>query len=189
MTEPTDITEVGNLPSTSEDAAREAREQADAYDSLFAPIELPLDDGDSMMIPPHPDYGMLDDPRMEAYTELMFEVDTEYEREPDIIIPEQEVDGGIRMPGEVVRGKLKVPYRRLVKGKSVLVKPPHSIGFVQAVLGEDEYKRLRAGGKGAKDVWKIWADQSVRIKERQLSDRKSQGSSVAVAPVPASNRK
>lgn len=189
MTEPTDITEVGNLPSTSEDAAREARDQADAYDGLFGTTDLELDDGSFVKIPPHPDYGMLDDDRMEAYTELMFEVDTEYEREPDIFIPEQVLEGGMHLAAETKRGALKVPYRKLVEGKSQLVKPPHSIKFVIAAIGEKEYERLRAGGKSASDVWKVWADASVKIRGRQTADPKSAGSPVVMAPVPSPDSK
>lgn len=181
--------EPDDLPTTSEDAAREAREQADAYDSLFAPQPLELDDGGVVMVPPHPDYGMLDDDRMEDWDELMFAVDTEYDREPDIFIPEQHVKGpdgndtGIVMPAETRRGGLLRPFR--TKGK--LVKPSHSVKVVIACLGEVEYKRLRAGGRCAADVWKIWADTSDKIKGRQASDPKSEGSTVAVAPVPASD--
>lgn len=173
-----------NLPNTNPDAAKEARAQADAYDSLFANIELELDGGDTITIPPHPDYGMLDDDRMAEYEQLLFEADTEYEREPDIIIPDKTLDSGSVVPGETLRGALKRPYRRLIDNKPVLVTPPYSVRVVSAALGEAEYKRLRGGGKSAADVWKIWGKQGLALKERQAGDSKSDGSTVDLAAVP-----
>jgi hypothetical protein len=72
---------VRNLPNTAPDAAKQAREQADAYDSIFADVDLELDDGSVVKIPPHPDLGMIDDERMEAFEELLFEVEETYDRE------------------------------------------------------------------------------------------------------------
>lgn len=171
--------------------AIEARTQAEAYDSLFANRELALNDGTVMSIPPHPDFGMLDDERTEAYEELLFEVDTIYDREPDIYIPEQRLrdpetgnETGRVIPEETVRGALKRPFR--INGE--LVKPPYSIRVVQAALGELEYKRLKEGGRSAADVWKIWGQQGLEVKERQALDSKSNGSPVDVAPVSPRNR-
>jgi hypothetical protein len=157
------------LSIASPEAQAEARTQADEYDSLFGNTELELDGGATVSVPPHPDYGMLDDDKMEAWDELRFEVDTVYDREPDIHIPEQTLDGGLKLNAETQRGALKVPYR---KG-GALVKPAHSVKVVQIALGEAEYKRLRDGGRNASDVWKIWGKQSIAIKERQQRDSKS----------------
>jgi hypothetical protein len=170
------------LPTASSDAAAEAREQADAYESLFASHELEIDGG-SVTIPPHPDFGMLDDERLEDYEELLFEVDTEYDREESIYIPEQHLDNGVTLPASEQPGALKRPYRK----NGVLVKPPHSVRVVQAVLGEAEYKRLRDGGKSAADVWKIWGKQGMEVQERQSADPKSNGSTVDLASVPEAN--
>lgn len=182
---------VRKLPSASEDAQAEAREQADAYDSLFGATPLELDDGSVVMIPPHPDYAMLDDDRMEEWDELLFAVDNIYLREPDVYVPEQRLkddkgnETGIVMPAETHRGALRQPFQKLDdKGKPELVKPPHSIKVVQIALGLDEYNRLKAGGKNASDVWKIWGEQSLRIRERQQRDSKSAGSPVDLAAVP-----
>lgn len=165
-------------------AASRAREQADAYDSVFAPILLDLDDG-SIEIPPHPNLRMLDDDRQAEYEELLFETES-YDREDDIHIPEQRLrdangnETGVVLPAQTRRGDLKVPYRQ----EGVLVKPPHSVRVVQVALGEKEYARLRAGGKNAADVWRVWNDQGLRIAERQVVDSKSNGSPSTVAPVP-----
>lgn len=167
-----------NLDATSPAAAAEAREQADAYDSLFANREITLDDGDTVSIPPHPDLRMLDDENMAAYEELLFEMDTTYDREHDIFIPEQRLkdsDGketGTVVPAETIRGNLKMPFRRTTKntdGEDVteLIKPPHSVKVVIAALGEDTYKRLREGGRSAADVWRIWSTQGLEVKQRQ----------------------
>lgn len=180
MTEPTPR----NLPHTSPDAAAEARDQAEAYESMFATTDLELDDGTILKIPPHPSYNMLDDDRMAEYEQLMFEVDTEYEREEDIYIPEQKLDNGITLPSSTQRGALKMPLRRLDEnGKPVLVTPPHNVRLVQVALGEKNYELLRAGGKSSADVMRIWTDQSLKIRERQQRDSKSDAGTVDLAPV------
>jgi hypothetical protein len=153
-------------------AGHRAREQADAYDSVFSSINLELDNGDSIELPPHPNLQMLDDDRQAAYEELMFEVES-YDREPDIYIPEQKLDSGIVLPAETKRGELKRPFRK----NGELVKPPHSVRVVQVALGDAAYARLRAGGRCAADVWRCWNEQGMRIAERQVVDRKSNGSS------------
>lgn len=181
-----------NLPHTSPDAAAEARAQADAYESLFGDTDLPLDGGDTIKIPPHPDYGLLDDDRMEEYEALQFAVSNEYDRESDVYIPEQRLkdpttgqETGVVLPPQTVRGALKLPYQ--IDG--VRVSPPHSVKVVMAALGEAEYKRLRDGGKSSKDVWKIWGQQSLRIQERKQRDDKSASSSVDLAAVPQADSK
>ena len=114
------LDEPGDLPGKSATAAREAREQAEAYESVFAPTPLELDDGTVLQIPPHPDFGMLDDEQMGEYEELLFEVEG-YDHEDDL--PEQHLDSGITLPGE--RGALKRPYRK----DGALVKPRIRCGW------------------------------------------------------------
>lgn len=63
------------LPNTESDAASKAREQAEAYNSILADQELELEDGSILKVPPHPDLGMMDDEQMEAYEELLVEVE------------------------------------------------------------------------------------------------------------------
>jgi len=184
-------TQPRNLPHTSPDAPRQAREQADAYDSVFADVDLELDDGTTVKIPPHPDLGMIDDERMEAYEQLLYEVDEEYDREEDIIIPEQRLrdpstgqETGVVIPETTQRGMLKRPYRK----NKELVKPPHSVKVVMAVLGEDEYARLKAGGRSARDVWRIWGQKGLELSQRQSADPKSNGSVVGLAPISSADR-
>lgn len=181
-----------NLETTSAEAAAEARAQAEAYESLFASTPLELDNDEVMMIPPHPDFGMLDDDNIEAYEELLFERDENYEREPDIHVPEQRLrdantgeETGIVLPADTQRGALKRPFRiKDAQGQVKLLKPPWSVKVVQAAIGETEYKRLRAGGKCAGDVWKIWGKQGIIARQRQVGDPKSIGSSVDLEAVP-----
>lgn len=160
------------LPTASPE--EEARAQAEAYDSLFSNQELELDGGRKLSIPPHPDFGMLGDEETEAYEELLFERDTEYEREPDVIVPEQrlkDADGnetGVVVPGETIQGAVKRPYRRIgADGKPVLVKPSWSVRVVRAALGETKYKELTEGGRCAADVWRVWGKQGLEAKQRQ----------------------
>lgn len=183
-----------NLPNTSNKAAREAREQAEAYDSMLADIELTLDDGSTIKIPPHPDLGMLDDERMEAYEALIYETES-YDREEDIFIPEQRLrdpetgkETGVVLPSDTRKGALKRPYRKTDKdGNTQLITPPHSVQVVQTCLGELEYKRLCEGGYSAKDVWRIWGRQGLELRERQSNDPKSAGSGVDLATVPTTD--
>jgi hypothetical protein len=178
-----------NVATTSETAPAEARAQADAYESLFGNIDLELDGGETLSIPPHPDYGRLDDDRMEAYEEYLFEIDTAYDREDDIFIPEQIIRDDNsneigRLPSSTQRGALKRPYRK----DGVLVKPPHSIKVVQIALGDVDYKRLKEGGKSSKDVWAVWGSQAAKIAERRAEDSKSARSAVDLAAVSTANR-
>lgn len=170
------------LPTAS--PVKEAREQAEAYDSIFAPTPLELNDGSTLMVPPHPDFGMLDDEQMEDYEDLLMEVET-YDRDEDIYIPEQTLENGIVLPAETRKGNLLRPFRK----NGVRVKPAHSVRVVQAALGPDDYAKLRAGGRSAADVWKIWGKQGMEIKERRLFDSKSDGSSVAVESVSEADSK
>ena len=174
------------LPNAASDAGSKAREQADAYNSFLADQELELEDGSILRIPPHPDFGMIDDEQLESYEELLVEVES-YDREDDIFIPEQKLrdpetgqETGVVLPAETQKGALKRPYRK--DGK--LVKPPHSVRIVQAVLGPEKYKALRAGGRSAKDVWRLWGEQGLELRQRQLTDSKSDGGSVDLEPVP-----
>lgn len=188
-----------SLPSARDKFAAEARAQAEAYDSIFNPVELELDDGKSTLkIPPHPDLGMLDDDRMDAYTELQFERDTKYERESDIYIPEQRMrdpktgeETGVVLPSQTQEGNLKVPYRWAVSGdgheKGDLVKPSWSVKVVKAALGDHAYDLLRAGGRSSADVWRIWSKQMIEVKARQEFDSKSHGGTLDLASVPASD--
>lgn len=173
------------LPNAASDAGTKAREQAEAYNSLLQDQELVLEDGSILKIPPHPDLGMIDDEQLEDYEELLVEVES-YDREDDIYIPEQKLrdpdtgqETGVVLPAETQKGALKRPYRK--DGK--LVKPPHSVRIVQAVLGEEKYKQLRAGGRGAKDVWRLWGEQGLELRQRQLNDSKSDGGSVDLGAV------
>lgn len=168
------------LPSAS--PVSQARDQAEAYESLFASTPLELNDGSVLMVPPHPDFGMLDDDRMEDYEDLLFEVES-YDRSEEIYIPEQRLDSGVTLPAEVKKGELLRPFRK----NGVRVKPAHSVRIVQAALGPDDYKKLRDGGKSAADVWRVWGKQGLAIQERRLFDPKSNGSSVDLESVSASD--
>jgi hypothetical protein len=122
---------------------------------------------------------MLDDAQLEAYEELMFEVES-YDREPDIYIPEQRLENGVVLPAETRRGRLLEPYR--LNGE--LVKPPHSVRIVETALGPEAYEQLRAGGRNAADVWRVWNEQGLRIADRAEVDSKSNGGARGLAYLP-----
>jgi hypothetical protein len=177
-----------NLPHTSPKAGDQAREQAGAYDSLFADTVLELDDGETIDIPPHPDLAMLSDEAMEEYEELQFEMES-YDRDEDIFIPEQRLrdsdghESGVVLPGSTQKGALLRPYRK----DGVLIKPPYSVRVAKIALGEAGYKQLTEGGKSSADVWRIWGTQAAELRKRQADDSKSDGSSMAVEAVSATN--
>lgn len=175
---------VRNLPTTKPNMGPQARDQANAYKSVFADTPLELDNNQgTILIPPHPDFGMLDDDRMDAYEDLIFETES-YDREPDIYIPEQKLDNGIVLPEETKRGNLIRPFRKTDEnGVTKLIKPPHSVRVVQCALGEELYAKLKAGGKSAADVWRIWGEQGMEIRERRGRSTPD-GGAVALAAVP-----
>lgn len=171
------------LAKPNPSANRQAREQATAYGGLFASHQLELDGGDIIEIPPHPNLRMLDDDRQEQYEELLFEIES-YDRGPDIYMPEQTLPSGVVLPAETKPGPLLEPYRK--DGK--LVKPPYSVRVVQVALGEETYRKLRAGGRCAADVWRIWNTTGMEITERSDFRPATNGSSSGLAAVPAPDR-
>lgn len=178
------ISQRRNLPNTAPNAGAQARAQANVYDSLFADTKLELNDGSFMSIPPHPDLGMLDDEQMDAYEDLMMEMET-YDREEDIFIPEQRLldangnETGVVLPASTEKGQIKRPFRK----DGVRVKPAHSVRVAKIALGEEGYQRLRAGGRSAKDVWRIWGRQAAELADRAAADDKSAGSALDMAAV------
>lgn len=184
-----------DLPTKSPTAAAEAREQAELYDSIFAPTTLTFDDGSSISIPPHPNLRMLDDDQQSEYDQLLFDSES-YDRAEDIVVAEQKVyDKDTKqvittIPASTRRGPLLVPHRKTdADGNTVLIKPSWEISTVKAALGEKVYKQLRAGkidGRPgtARDVWGIWNKQNLKVLQRADADPKSGGGAVDVAPVP-----
>ena len=170
------------MASQRPDAARRARDQADAYGSVFAPtsLELSYPEGatEIVQIPPHPNLNMLDDEHQEAYEELMFEEEG-YDREPDVYIPQQTLDNGVILPEETRKGRILLPHRK----DGQLVKPPHSVRVVQVCLGEELYAKLRKAGKNAADIWAIWNQQGLDLANRADADPKSNGRSRPVVPL------
>ena len=173
-----------NMPNTAPNAGAQARAQANVYDSLFSDTKLELNDGSSIAIPPHPDLGMLDDDQMDAYEDLVMELET-YDREDDIFIPEQRLldakgnETGVVLPSSTERGQVKRPFRK----DGVRVKPAHSVRVAKIALGEEGYQRLRAGGRSAKDVWRIWGRQAAELADRSAADDKSDGGALGLAAV------
>jgi hypothetical protein len=153
-------------------ATQRALEQAEAYESVFAgtPMDLEYPDGrkETVTIPPPPSLGIMDDDCIEAYQELQFLIDTKCDREPDLHIPEQKLESGVILPEETKRGALLQPYR--INGERL--KPAYEIQLVQAVLGKELYTKLKAAGKGAGDVQRIWSMQTLKLSARQAEDPK-----------------
>ena len=174
----------------------EAAEQAKAYNSVFAPRDLTLDDGTVIEVPPHPNLRMLDDDALAAWDQLWFDLEG-YDHH-EITLPERVVkdaDGTeMVLPPETRQGSLKVPYRTTDPdtGKSTLLNPPYEVQVAKIALGEN-YAVLRAGtvkGKrgAARHVWAIWNAQGLDLTERQASDSKSADRADGVAAVAETDR-
>lgn len=185
--------ETQKLATTATDSGSKALEQAQEYGGVFAPTILKLDDGTTILIPPHPGYRLLDDDVLTALDELDFEIDENCERYPDIEFPEETKTGKdgkkIIVPAHTQRGALKMPYRKVVDGKPVLMSPPYDVQQVKIVLGETEYKKLRSGTiNGVRGsivhVKTVWREQGNTIAGRQASDPKSDTSIVDSETVP-----
>jgi hypothetical protein len=166
----------------------EAAEQAKAYESVFAPRDLMLDDGTVIEVPPHPNLRMLDDDALAAWDQLWFDLES-YDHH-EITLPERTVtEGGTEMvlPAETRQGSLKVPYRKTEDGKTALLNPPYEVQVAKIALGDD-YAVLRAGtvnGKrgAARHVWAVWNAQGFDLTERQAADSKSADRADGVAAV------
>lgn len=176
------------------DSARTAREQADAYGSVFAPKELKLDDGTVIEVPPHPNLRLFDDDALAALEELNFKLES-YDRHPEIYIPEQKVKdragNEIVLPAETRPGALKTnPHRKTDEdGNTTILNPPYEVQVVQIALGDD-YETLRAGkvnGKrgAARHVWQLWNEQGAEVAARRDADPKSDDGADSVADVAA----
>lgn len=149
----------------------EAREQANAYDSIFADVPLRFDDGSVEWLPPHPSLRMLDDDVLEALDEYYADIEENYDRDEN---------GEIKGPPFYKNGKRQ---------------PAKEIQVVKIVLGEGRYEELRktktVGGKrfSAKHVWQVWTGQGNRIADRAETDPKSDGGAHVLADESAPDRK
>jgi hypothetical protein len=178
----------------NENAGRQAADQAEAYNSVFSPTPLKLDDGTVIKVPPHPNMRMFDDEAQAALERLEFELES-YDRHPDIYIPEQTVKdksgNEMKLPAETKPGPLKLPHRKTTGETSELLDPPYTVQVAKIALGDD-YEKLRAGTidgrKGsAANVWRIWNQQGLDIAERQAADSKSDGGTGVSADVAATD--
>ncbi|MEE3066566.1 MAG: hypothetical protein VYA67_21935 [Actinomycetota bacterium] len=198
MTQPETIdaaeAQAGEKPASEN--ARHAREQAKEYKSQFAPIDLKLDSGDVIEVPPEPRFRLLDDDALMELDRLHLDLES-YDRHDDYVIPEQTIKNAagneIKLPEERRQGALKEPYRKTdpTTNEAVLMDPPYQVRVAQIALGED-YAKLRAGlvnGKrgSAADVWRIWNEASREIAERERNDSKSSGGAGVLEGVPASD--
>ena len=184
-----------DLPTKPKDAAADAREQAQVYDSIFEPATLTFDDGSVLEIPPHPNLRMLDPDEQAAYDLLVFESKS-YDREPDIVVPPQKVyDKNTKqlittIPESTRPGPLIVPHQKTDEnGVAQLITPSWEERTVRAALGEAKYTQLRAGTINGRhgtprDVWNHWNRQNLAVSKRADEDDKSAGGAVDVAPVP-----
>lgn len=169
--------------------AKDAREQATEYDSEFADVTMTFDDGSTITIPPHPTFRLLDDEALDELDAYQEQIQTEYDRDPDIYMSERTItdrDGNeVVIPAEMIRGSVKCINGVYFKGGK-RVSPPHEIRVVQIALGADAYELMRSktvNGKraGARDVWRAWNDQGRAIAKRASVDSKSDGGADGMA--------
>ena len=183
------------MATAKPEAPAQAREQANEYGSPFSTSTLVLDDGYIITVPPHPSLQMFDDEAQAELDALHLELDEEYERHPDVQIPEQTVYDKVSgkvvsvFPPSTQRGALKEPYRKKVGDKTVLMDPPYKVRVAKIALGEQDYARLRSGtinGRrgSAADVWRVWNEKGMEVAGREKDDSKSSGGGVDLEAVP-----
>jgi hypothetical protein len=183
------------LPTSTPEAPAQARDQAAEYSSPFAPSKLTLDDGYVIEIPPHPSLQMFDDEAQAELDALHLDLEENYERHPDVQVPEQTVYDKVSgkvisvFPPTTQRGALKEPYRKKVGEKTELMNPPYKVRVVQIAIGEENYARLRAGTVdghrgSAADVWRIWSEKGLEVAKREKEDTFRQEGSVDLEAVP-----
>lgn len=180
--------------SDNDNAGPQAADQAAEYDGTFASTELKLDDGTVIIVPPHPNLRMFDDDGLAKLERLNLLLE-DYDRHPEVYIPEQRVKdragNDITLPAETRPGPVKNnPHRKTDPDTEVVtvLDPPYEVQVAQFALGEEDYARLRAGkvnGRrgSAADVWRVWNEQGAKIAKRRKTDSKSDGSARGVAPV------
>lgn len=174
---------------TSSHAGKEALDQAEEYDGIFAWLELTFDDGDTMKIPPPPDCRLFEtEEQLIAYDDLVVEKES-FDRQG---LPERTVkdDEGNEMtlPADPKKGPLVwPPYRKdgvPVKGYEARV--------VRTALGDEKYdllltKMIDGHRAGYADVHLLWTRRGEKIMEREASDPKSKGSAGDLAAVAATD--
>lgn len=184
-------------PEINADPGAKAAEQAAAYTpaSPYAIRVLTLDDGTPIKVPPHPSLRCLDEDTQLALDQLDLELES-YDRHPDIYIPEQkgkDRNGDeITLPAETKPGAVKQPYRKTVNGVAELLNPPYEARVVKLALGDEEYKKLRAGTidghrGSAADIIRFWATKDSDRKAREASDSKSESGADVLEDVAAAD--
>jgi hypothetical protein len=158
---------------------REAREQAAEATGFLASIEIEVN-GEVFEIPQR---GLMDDEQRDALNEVELETES-WDRNPDVEIPEQRLkdkEGNETevIPPRTIRGGLKIPYR---KGEN-LIKPAYPVRVAVAVLGEEGYKRFKAGGGRASDVTAILAQLDKKVEKRESFRSESAGGDSDMAAV------
>lgn len=160
-----------------------AREQAAEYLGFTASKLVAVPNGGPPVEIPNP--GLLSDDQQERYNELQLLLET-CDREPDEVVPAHTITsaGGTEtiIPEQTVKGARMTPLR--IKGKLL----NYNTRLAQAILGEAEYARFKAGGGEAIDIGLQWRVMEEEAKRRQAQDPKSVPGAVRVAPVPDADR-
>jgi hypothetical protein len=177
---------LGHMPDDQEqpepdvpDPLIAATEQADEYDSLLRPLEIPVKDGVYKVRHPN----MLDDEAQELFEQLQFDAN-QCDRWPDVEVPENNItlsDGTTTKIGaHTQRGDFMQPYQK----DGVRMTPGYNIRLAKILLGETEYEKFKARGGRSNQVAIELSRRARELRERQASDPKSDGSNKRLAAVP-----
>lgn len=158
-------------------SVQEAKEQAAEYFGFTASAFIQTSDGKVWEIP---NPGLMDDDQQERWEELQFDLQS-YDREDDIVIPEQVLDGGTVIPERRIKGDLVTPYQKNGQRMS----PPYNVRLAKVLFGEEGYAAYKAGGGIANQIALEWARMNREYQERVESDPKSDGSRPALETVPS----
>ena len=165
---------------------RDAREQAAEFLGFTASKLIPLPGGGDPVEIPNP--GLFDDEQQERWDELQMFLKGCVQA-PDVVVPDSVItlkDGTTTtIPGRTVPGGTLQPLQRETDdGETELVKPGYAVRQAIAVLGEEEYKRFKAGGGRANDIGVLLRQMQVEFEERVKRDPKSGVGAVDVASAP-----
>lgn len=158
-------------------SVQEAKEQAADYFGFTASAFIQTSDGKVWEIP---NPGLMDDDQAERWEDLQYELQS-YDREDDLVIPEQKLENGQIIPERRIQGDLITPYRK----NGERMRPSYNVRLAKVLFGEDGYAAYKAAGGIANQIALEWARMNQEYQKRVESDSKSDGGRPTLEAVPS----
>jgi hypothetical protein len=124
---------------------------------------------------PHRD--LFDNDQQERWEDLQDAILHEYQREPDVYVPDATAPDGKRL---IAKGALVVPHR----DKDGNRLPPMAYRLAIVLWGADGAQRAKEGGILLNEIEVVWWKQRMEMEERLGADPKSDGGGAGLAAVP-----